>query len=151
MKTINNVFNKVYPFLCGIFILAAVLLGKTNAKAQEPIDNTDEIKITFDIYIDNQKIESDNIVLEIANLNKEVYSKAIVTDNFNGFFKYNREYILRISTPGHCKKTIELSTYCPKSNYNLSINFNLTKDTPDQYMGKLAYNEEIKGFMKYEQ
>lgn len=150
MKTIKHTLNKIYPFIYGILIIAAVLLGKTNAKAQVPVDNTDEIKITFNVFIDNQKVESDDILLELSNIDKQVYSKAIVTDNFNGFFKYDRIYVLRVSCPNHCKKSIILSTYCPRSNYTLSVNFNLVKDAPDQYMGKLAYNKEIKRFMKYE-
>ncbi len=150
MKTINHTFTKIYPYFAGILIIAIVLLGSMNAKSQNYIDNADEVKVSFNILINDHKIESDDIVLEIANVTKDAYSKQVVTDDFNGFFKYDRIYIIRISAPGYCKKTIELSTHCPKDNYNLFLNFNLKPNEPDQYMGKLAYNENIKGFMKYE-
>jgi hypothetical protein len=150
MKTINHLFTKVYPFLAGILIIAAVLLGKTNARAQSYIDNTEEVKVSFNILINDQKIETNDIRIEIVNVNRETSSKSVVPDSFDTFFKYDRIYLVTISRLGYCKKTIELSTYCPKDNYNLFLNFNLKPNEPDQYMGKLAYNEDIKGFMKYE-
>lgn len=144
--------EKIYITICATLISAIVIFGGFKANAQQEYKLSDEeIRIHFKVYLDNELIEArEGITIELYNETRNQYTSAIMGNNFDGFFKYDRKYLIAITSPGYQKKTLLVNTYCPKGKYDISANFYLhSNNEPVIHLGTLAYDNDLKQFTSY--
>jgi len=101
-----------------------IILSNQKIIAQDK--TKDDIKISFNVYLDNKKVETDSIQVGfVSTHNKTLYTHhAYISNSFVTFFKPNRVYNMFISHPNYKKQIIKINTFKIKSD---SINVYLNK------------------------
>lgn len=123
-----------------------ILIGfiALNINAQQP---KKEIKASFDVFLDNKKIETDSIVVGYVYTNSIKYH-VVINDTFTSFLLPNETYHMVITHPNYNKQMLKIVT----SNVykDMKINIYLSSKEPDCYIGYYKYNPILKKYMKYD-
>jgi hypothetical protein len=104
-----------------IMVILLVFSSKSQTKNKD-----DDIEISFNIYLDNKKTETDSVQVKfVSKNNKSLYVyPTYITDSFITYFKPNRVYNMVISHPKYNNQIVKINTYKIK---NKTINVYLNK------------------------
>lgn len=125
-------------------LILLIGLASLNSFAQ----NTDnEVKASFNVFLDNQKIETDSVMIGFVS-NSSIHTITTINDTFTTFFKSDKVYHIVITHPHYNKQTLRLITDKKKGIVN--INVYLSSKSPDCSIGYYKYNKILNKYIKYE-
>jgi hypothetical protein len=139
----------IYIVFCHLLIVGAIFFGASCAKAQSISSNEQELAVNFNVYLNDQLVERNDIVYSIYNITKNTKQCIFISQKFTTFFKYDRTYEIEIGCPGYNYKSIGLLTACPNKDHNLTLNFYLYSNSPNENLGIIAYNPKNDKFETY--
>lgn len=123
-----------------VCFMSNLLIGQTNLKK--------EITISFNIYLDNKKVETDSVL--VGYYSKQVTNKyLIINDSFTTYLKPNTIYSMVITHPSYNKQIIRINTDSLKSKINY-IDVYLASNKSDKENNKLHYNNTLNKYIVYE-
>jgi len=125
-------------------IILLISLVSLNAYSQN-IDN--EIKASFNVFLDNQKIETDSVMIGFVS-NNSIHTITTISDTFTTFFKSDKVYHIVITHPHYNKQTLRIIT--DKKQGIVDINVYLSSKSPDCSIGYYKYNKFLNKYIKYE-
>jgi len=99
-----------------------------------------EVKINFDVYLDNKKIETDSIQVSF-NSKTLIYNYILINDKFSTFILPDKVYNITISHPNYSKIILNLQSEKLKE---VNLKINLTKNEQDIAFKQVKFNKFIK-------
>jgi len=125
-------------------IILLIGLASLNSFAQST-DN--EVKASFNVFLDNQKIETDSVMIGFVS-NNSINTIAKINNTFTTFFKFDKVYHIVITHPHYNKQTLHVIT--DKKEGIVSIDVYLSSKSPDCSIGYYKYNKILNKYINYE-
>ena len=140
--------------LLSLFLISIVTHSQNISKTKEDknihqvlYNQSNDVKATFNVYLDNKKVETDSVLIgSIYDSSTKTYS--VINDQFDTFLLPNRVYNMIITHPNYNKQILKIIT--DKANEKLKVNIYLSSKDPDCYLGYYKYNKLLKKYIKYE-
>lgn len=121
-----------------------LILLSYQMKSQEPSKN--EISINCSVYLNNQKIETDSVLVTFNRIeNNHSYSR--ITNDFTTFIGPNKVYKMIITHPGYNRYIINIVTVNELKTINIRVN--LTKNKNDKIV-YYTYSNKVKDYVRNE-
>lgn len=136
------------------FIINNTLYSQKNNKVKEYKDSYVishneplDIKASFNIFLDNKKIETDSVLIgSVHDTSAKTYS--IINDSFDTYLLPNKTYNMIVTHPNYNKQILKIITN--KTNENLKVEIYLSSKDPDCYIGYYKYNITLRKYIQYE-
>lgn len=106
-----------------------------------------DIKVVFQIYLNEQSIETTGVVIQLTNIKTKSVSSILINDNFSVYLLPDQMYAVKITHPGYNAKTILINTTAPNTfNWEIKASMYLYSGKPDEIAGVLYYDEKTDNF-----
>ena len=144
-------------FLMFMLTLGAILALGSKLEAQTKIDSNllpakkkevkDDIKVKVLVLLNNEYLESDDIIIELVNMTEKTNNTSIITSDFTMFLKRNNHYLINITKSGYNKRGILINTTCPDyEDWTINLTLRLTSGGKNDIAGVLYYDEKTLSF-----
>lgn len=143
--------------LC-IGILAGVCItsicmgqGPKKLELEENVSYTNynnTVKVDFKVFINDELGKNKKVSFRFINTEHDIDMTQHMSSEFTMLLAYNEHYKFEISVDGTNKKTLEIDTKAPTDRWLLTCNIFLYENAPDEYTGKLVY-DNVKDTFKH--
>lgn len=145
-------------FVCIMMITAlsysqSIDTNLNQSKDQLKAIKDDRIKVTFDLLINNQHVDSNYVVYFKKGNQNSVYKLEVPRKQegqFTAYLCYNQSYTITFECNGYISKIMEISTYnAPKYDWQANISIIMPRGKREAiYCGGIAYNPYLGEFVK---
>jgi len=151
---------KTYVLIIGMVIVASLMLteafgqnrfdsalNKVENIKKSNIDTDTDIKMVFNVYLDNVSKETAGVIIQITDIKSGNISTMSINQSFSVYLRHDKMYCIKISHTGYNSKTILVNTKAPYNNtWEINTGMYLYSDRPDEMAGVLYYNPKIDNF-----
>ena len=152
--------GKTYVLIIGMVIVLSMMLTEAFGQqkydsALNKVDNvkksnisTDtDIKMVFNVYLNNVSVETDKVAIELTNIKTGRISIMYITNSFCLFLRHDEMYSIKIAYEGYNAKTILVNTKAPYENsWEINVGMYLYDNRPNEMAGVLYYNPKSDNF-----